>query len=361
MILAYNSGMANQLVSIGKKSFCIVAIAVVSAACLGLSFSQSAMAAQLGQRSLQLSDVTPGATAQHTFTFSYATLGTDVGSLIFEYCTSPLPEIACDAPAGLNASGVSLIQQTGETGFFILSAQSNRITLTRASVQPPTNNPSQYTFSNVNNPTGAPRTFYVRISSFASIDGSGTATDFGAVVNSTVQGVQVSSEVPPYLKFCVGLSIADDCTTAEGNLVDLGDMSTSHASSGTSQMMAATNADFGLAIAMYGTTLTSGNNIVPALTSPTVSAPGNAQFGINLRANTDPPGGQNPTGGGITYPMTRYNVPNRYAFANGDTIATSPDVTDTRKLTVSYLANISPAQPPGVYTATLTYICTATF
>ncbi|HSD56003.1 MAG TPA: hypothetical protein VLA92_02520, partial [Candidatus Saccharimonadales bacterium] len=64
---------------------------------------------------------------------------------------------------------------------------------------------------------------------------------------------------------------------------------------------------------------------------------------------------------GIANPVARYSIPNRYAFANGDTIATSPDVTDTRKFTVSYIANVTPSQPPGIYTATLTYICTPTF
>jgi hypothetical protein len=174
-------------------------------------------------------------------------------------------------------------------------------------------------------------------------------------------GVGLSAEVPPYLKFCVGLSIGDDCTTAEGNLIDFGDMSRTVASSGTSQMLAATNAEIGLAIAVYGTTMTSGNNVIPALASPTVSAPGNAQFGINLRANSSPPVGQNPSGGGISNPAARYNSPNLFAFGSGDMVATSPNATDTRKFTVSYIANISPAQAPGVYTATLTYICTATF
>lgn len=126
-------------------------------------------------------------------------------------------------------------------------------------------------------------------------------------------------------------------------------------------MIAATNADFGLAIAAYGTTMTSGNNIIPALTTPTVSAPGNAQFGLNLRNNSDPDIGEDPSGGGVAMPTAAYNIPNRYVFNSGDIVATSPAVTDTRKFTSSYIVNVSSSQPPGVYTATLTYICTATF
>lgn len=344
-----------------KKLFGLVVGMALVTVCFSAAFSPSVHALQLQQRSLRIENPASGATTRHTFTFSYVTSGTAIGSVLIEYCTSPLFELPCDAPAGVNASGAILSQQTGEIGYFIVTAQSSRLTLTRAPAQPPVNNPSSYVFDNIVNPSGAPDTFYARITTYASVDASGPYVDFGAVVNATTQGVNISTEVPPILKFCVGLSIDDDCSTAEGNLIDMGNLRTNVASSGTSQMIAATNADFGLAIVIYGTTMTSGNNVIPALASPTPSAPGNSQFGINLRANSDPPGGQNPQGTGIANPTPNYNIPNRFAFASGDTVATSPDVTDSRKFTVSYLVNISPLQAPGIYTSTLTYVCTATF
>jgi hypothetical protein len=216
-------------------------------------------------------------------------------------------------------------------------------------------------FDNVTNPGPTEGTFYVRLSTHASSDASDPFIDFGAVVNSTAKEVTLSTEVPPILKFCVGLTLADDCDTANDNLIDLGDLRTTQVSRGTSQMLAATNAEFGLAIAAYGFTLTSGNNIIPALSNPTVSAPGNGQFGINLRDNSDPDIGQEPSGVGITNPVGDYGVTNRYTFRPGDVVATSPDATDMRKFTVSYIANVPPSQAPGVYTATITYICSATF
>jgi hypothetical protein len=280
---------------------------------------------------------------------------------MFEYCTSPLLEVTCDAPVGMNATNAILTQQIGEGGYFILTGQTNRIILTRAPSLPPTVNPSSYIFDNIKNPTDIAKTFYVRITTYGTTDATGPETDFGAVVNTTTQGVEVNTEVPPYLQFCVGVTISGDCTTAADNLVDIGTLASSKVSSGTSQMMVATNGDFGLVIGMYGTTMTSGNNIIAALNAPTVSAPGNAQFGLNLRDNSNPNVGSNPSGGGIAAPTAKYNTPNRYAFTSGDTVVTSDDVTDTRKFTVSYIANVPPDQAPGVYTATLTYICTATF
>jgi hypothetical protein len=321
-------------------------------------FVQSVSAAQLSQRSLTLGATAAGATTTHEFAFTYAS-GTTIGSVAFTYCTSPLAQIVCDAPAGLDVSAATLQTQAGETGFVIQSQSANQIILSRA---PSTATlASVYKFASAVNPTGAPGSFYVRITTYASLDGTDPETDFGAVVSATTQGVSIRSEVPPILNFCVGQSIPGDCSTADGNVVDLGVLRSSSASSSTSQLMAATNAEFGLAITANGTTMTSGNNIIPALNAPTQSAPGNAQFGLNLRANSVPPVGQNPSGAGIANPAAQYNIPNRFVFHPGDVIATSPDATDTRKFTVSYLANVSPSQPPGVYTATLTYICTASF
>jgi len=317
-------------------------------------------ALQMQNRSLRIEDPTAGVTTRYTFTFSYADTATPIGSLLFQICTDPFIELPCNAPTGIDASGATLTQQAGETGFTVLARQTNSITLSRAPT-PPVANPSQYIFDNVVNPTGAPRSFYVRITTYTSLDASGTNVDYGGVVNATTQGIAVSTKVPPILKFCVGLVLGDDCTTADDSVVDLGNLSSSHVSSGSSQLIAATNAQFGLAVAMYGTTMTSGTNVIPALGAPTVSAPGNAQFGLNLRANSDPVMGQDPGGPGVIIPTSNYNAPNRYMFQTGDTIATSPVATDSRKLTSTYIVNVPPTQSPGVYTATLTYICTATF
>lgn len=361
-MIAYNSGMVKNVHTAFRKIylFSLIWVCVLSS-CINL-FTRQADAAQLSSRSLRIESAAPSATTRHSFSFSYETgaAAPPLGSVVLEYCTSPLIEITCTAPTGVDASGAVLADQTGETGFSILSAQTNKIILTRVPAQPPVANPSSYVFDTIVNPSTT-ASFFVRIATYTTADGTGSYTDFGSVANTTTRGVQISTEVPPILKFCVGLVLGDDCTTADESVVDLGELSTSRASSGTSQMIAATNAEFGLAIAVYGTTLTSGNNIIPSPTSPTVSAPGNAQFGMNLRDNSDPDVGQDPSGIGIANPATSYNTSNRYMFESGSVVATSPDATDSRKFTSSYIANISPTQPPGVYTATLTYICTATF
>ena len=319
-----------------------------------------AYAARPTVRSLRLGNVTPGATTTHTFSFTYPT-STSIGSIVFQYCDSPLIQLPCNAPAGLDVSGVTLDQQSGETGYSIDgSSTTSKIVLTRTPAIA-ANIASSYLFSGAVNPTGAPAAFYVRIFTHASTDASDAPVDFGAVVNTTMGGIYISTEVPPILNFCVGQQIPSDCASADGTLVDLGTLRPTAASIGSSQMIASTNAEFGLAILVQGGTMSSGNITIPALVAPTENAPGNAQFGINLRANTDPAVGEDPTGVGLTVPMADYSMPNRYVYRSGDVVATTPSATDVRKFTVSYIVNVPPMQNPGIYTTTLTYICTATF
>ncbi len=341
--------------------YCMMLVVLLASGVQGLWISSEVSALTLMQRSLQIRDPAVSTVTEHTFRFSYASTAVPLGSVMFEYCTSPLLDVACNAPPGMDASGAMLTQQMGEVGFFILTAQTNRIILTRAMTAPPSSGQSEYTFDNVKNPDGPPGTFFARITTYSTPAATGPHTDFGAVVSSTADVLDVSTEVPPILKFCVGLVITGDCSSAGGNLVDLGDLKATNASAGTSQMQAATNAEFGVVIAAYGTTMTSGNNSIPALATPTVSAPGNPQFGINLRDNSDPDIGNDPSGAGIANPSGSYNIPDRYVFKSGDVIATSPAATDIRTFTVSYVANVAPAQPPGLYTATVTYICSASF
>jgi hypothetical protein len=319
-------------------------------------------AAELQNRSLTLSTVIPGATATDQFTFDYASTS-PVGSLLFEYCDDPLEADPCNAPPGLNVSNATLQDQTGETGFSVLSTTTNSIALTRSPSEATGGEMSDYTFSGAVNPTGAPTEFYARIYTYSSTGAQGPITDFGAVAVDTIEpGVSINTTVPPILDFCVGQTITgDDCSTTSGSVVDLGNLTPNSASSGTSQMVVGTNAQFGIVITANGTTMTSGNNDIPSLPTPTVSAPGNSQFGFNLRANTNPQVGQDPDGPGVANPTANYDIPNKFVFNPGDVVATSPAVTDLRKFTVSYIANVSPGQSAGVYTATVTYICTASF
>ncbi len=340
------------------KSFVWLLSFVAMFVTIGALQSAKATAGQLTQRSLLIASSVPSATTNHEFTFTFENT-TPVGSLKFEYCTTPLFQEPCTAPTGLDVSGVNLLGQGGETGFSVFSATANEVMLSR-SAAPVSQTTSQYVLGNAINPS-ITSTFFVRISSYASADGSGTYTDAGTVSNSTTQTIFISTEVPPILNFCVGLKIPGDCSTAEGDFVQLGDLNSNFTASGTSQMWVGTNALNGYSIDVLGTTMTSGNNVIPPLTTPTQSAAGNQQFGMNLRGNNTPPVGNDVQGPGTAQPTADYNIANKFTFKSGDSVVAAGHSSDWQRFTASYIVNVNAAQPPGVYSTTLTYICSAAF
>ncbi len=127
-------------------------------------------------------------------------------------------------------------------------------------------------------------------------------------------------------------------------------------------MQLATNGISGASITVSGTTLTSGLNTITACASGCTSTIGNAQFGLNLAANTSPLVGAAPTGSApIGTVATNYGTVNSFRFVSGETVASAASPINTTTYTVSYLANIAGVTPPGSYATSLTYNATANF
>lgn len=314
-------------------------------------------------RSLSLSNPIPTSTnVVYTLKQTLSTPSV-VGSLLFEICSNdPFVGTACVVPSGLDMSLATLDSQNGETGFTIHgTSTANRIILTRAPVANTPGLPSEYVFSDITNADMA-GSYYVRLASYTSDDGTGAQIDEGGIAFSLQGGLGVITEVPPYLLFCSGLSIVGtDCSTATGSTVNLGIFSENLPNVTTSEMVAATNAQDGFNIQLIGHTISSGINSIPALAVPTLSIPGTSQFGINLRANNNPVLGANPSGAGIAQPSPDYNIQNQFKFVENDIVASTSTTSNYRKFTVSYLINVSPNQAPGNYATTISFIVFATF
>jgi hypothetical protein len=183
------------------------------------------------------------------------------------------------------------------------------------------------------------------------------------VVFAIAPGLNIAAEVPPYLRFCASVTItAFDCSTANSYLIDMGEFASSRTVAASSEMVVATNAASGYSITISGTTLTSGNNTIPALLPGAASLMGTSQFGINLRSNSNPSIGANPAGPGVGGVVSvPYSAPNLFRFQNGDVLVSSSGSSDNQKFTISYVANVSNGQAPGYYASTMTYICLANF
>lgn len=330
----------------------IVVVSALSAAYL------RALVVQFGQRSITLSDDTVSDTATYQLSFVTQAAGT-MGSIVIQFCSNdPFPGTSCDAPVGLDASGARLDSQTGATGFTIAaSGSANEISLTRPP-QTAAAAPNSYELGNIVNPS-ATGSYYVRVQTFASTDASGAATEQGGLAFAIAAPLSVRAEVPPYLLFCAAVTITgNDCSNTSGNYVDFGELSPTVTRQTTTQLLAATNAKSGYDIQVDGTTLTSGNDVIPALTSD-VSRRGVSQFGLNLQANTTPAVGAAPSGSGTVMPS--YDQANFFRFNSGDQLAGSSGPAAPGKYTVSYIVNVAANQPPGVYVSTLTYVAVGNF
>lgn len=335
---------------------CVVCCALVILSVLPINRVEAAL---LANRSVKISNSTPGAQAQYLFNFSVPA-ASNLGSIEFEFCdNNPLVGQPCTPPTGFSLSSAVLSAQTGETGFVIDGTSTvNRLVLSRA---PGVSSavPVSYTIDNVTNPSVI-KTAYVRLSTFASSDATGPRTDSGGVAFSMANSFLVQSYVPPYLTFCVGVTISSNCSTTTGDYLNFGELSSKQTKFLSSQFAVATNDFTGYSATVAGITMTSGNNTIPALGSPTVSKAGVSQFGMNLRANSSPSVGSEPTGFGTAVIAPDFAQTNQFAFKNA-VVVSSAMTTDFNVFTVSYIVNVAADQHPGVYSTTLTYIATASF
>jgi hypothetical protein len=352
----------------------------------------------------------PGGNANHLFDFTIPTTG-DVGSIKFQYCTTAaaVPNgVGCLAPTGIDTSSASLSNQAGATGFNGMDKLSeddandgvkNEVLLNR--LAPATVTAPQvvsYQLDNITNPTSA-MTFFVRITTYATIDGTGAGTDAGTVAAATSYQINLTGTMPESLVFCAGAKVdltngVPDCgTVTTGDVAFDRLFSPTDTALATSQMAASTNAQQGYAITVNGTTLTSGSNTIAGMSANSISKHGVSQFGLNLVANdgtayTDAPNlsdmstALEPNAADVTVASDGVNLNGRaytgyngggahdgtFQFNPGDTVADSdynntgtPIGSDSQIFTVSYIANVPGNQPAGSYTTTLTYICTPTF
>ena len=253
--------------------------------------------------------------------------------------------------------------------------------LERASASTPVGPELSYRLGAVTNPTAINTSFFVRISTYTSLDGSGSPIDTGTVTASTARAIELTGTMPESLIFCTGATIAvngggvPDCSTATTGAVEFNQLfSPTDTATATSQMAASTNATNGYSITVDGTTLTSGSNTIPAMAATAAPVRGTSQFGMNLKANTT--GVSTVAVGTEVAPAsngtdlrgqasTDYRTVDQFKFVTGNSVAASdfntPGPTNAQIFTVSYIVNVAGSQIAGSYTTTLTYICTPTF
>jgi hypothetical protein len=368
-----------------------------------LIFASHANAAQIVSRKLALSSSangtvaigaagsgSNGAQATHTFTFTEATTGANVGSIEFLYCTTPLPGTTCTAPAGLDASTVSSVSGATVSGWSLGTGgnvpTANRLRITRT----PSNitNTQELIFGAgstgtdyIENPSTDNEEFFVRITTYAT-NAWGTQVDSGTVANSIAQQIDITAKVQETLNFSVGTTATAanaTCDALSGSALALGDgdgvLNFQQAYDAHSYFRVSTNANSGTVIYYAGDTLkNSSDEIAEIGTSAAASEPGTEQFGLAIddtgsqsadqfTFNTlDATAPYNDGQGTITdsgtasfaFDTASLTTPVEIASSGANTI-----VCDTGS--VRYLGNISTTTAPGIYTTTVTYLATPTY
>lgn len=360
---------------------------LLTATVASLLTSMSASAEQINVRSLTLlpstdgktGGSTPSGTAAYTvgsnpnykFQFTLPTAGT-LGSVKFEFCTTAVQTSCATGPTNLDAAGVVYGTESGITGFSISGTPTaNVVIIGRTPAAISANTVANITLNNIVNPSTV-GTFFVRISTYASNNGTGSPVDTGSVAAATANAIPLQGFMPESLIFCTGVTVNVDCSTVTAGTITFTSLfSPSATSYATSQMAASTNAGGGYNITVTGATLKSGTtNTIPAIASRKAPSTNTSEFGMNLvsnagvgaSANISPANDATHTG----QALTGYSTTGEYKFVSGDSVANSAQggpaaPTNGQIYTVTYMVDVSGIQPAGTYTTTLTYVCTATF
>ena len=148
-------------------------------------------------------------------------------------------------------------------------------------------------------------------------------------------------------------------------------LSPSAARYATSQFRVSAYLSSGYVVQSWGNGgMRNGSRLLTNLTTPSASAVGTEQFGMNLVANTAPTTlGANPVQSpdyasqpfGFGEAAAGYSTTNMYKYVDGDIIARSTKSTTYTDYTISYLFNITPITAGGTYTMNQSLVATATF
>jgi hypothetical protein len=120
---------------------------------------------------------------------------------------------------------------------------------------------------------------------------------------------------------------------------------------------------YGYVVQLAGNPPSNGSTTINAMATTGPSVAGTSQFGINLVANTSPVSvGANPDTGqfGFGSASANYGTSNQYRYVSGETIAQSTKSSGLTTYTITYLINVAPLTPGGIYTSNQTLIITGT-
>lgn len=374
-----------------------------------LAMTERADAAQVTAREITMESTEANLQTSYRIQFTVPS-GADVGSFRVEFCNNdPLPGQACtftavgddipqvDANAGAAASlngspsfGAEAITLVAPT------AGDNDLVFTLTNDVTPSDTVFDVTIDNIDNPdnttesalsnilgrTEDNNTFYARIYTYISNDGTGSSNNDGGVALSTANQLTLTARVQEVLYFCVGDADAgtnSDCTDITGSTIDLGVLDSTNANKSSVEgaagdkngyVMVRTNAASGVDIDYFGGDLDSGTATITGRATQGAISGGTEEWGMEVD------GGSVDTTNGTTTNLVLdadFNTNDQYFW--GTPTASAPEdlaastaganpslrVVDDELLVLDFAAAADALTPTGVYTTTITFVATPTF
>ncbi|OGL22413.1 hypothetical protein A2707_03765 [Candidatus Saccharibacteria bacterium RIFCSPHIGHO2_01_FULL_45_15] len=361
------------------------AFAMALALLLAFVITSFASAAQVTERSIQLSSASkeaPGVTYLVTFTAAAA-----AGAVVVDFCSnSPLVGEECTPPVGFDAAAA-----TTSTSGFTVTKTANKVVATGSITQ---GIPTTLSLDNITNPDAA-GVLYARIVTFAdntaatayTSETPGAKIDEGGVVLSITDTASVSGAVLETLSFCISnATIGEGCAVQANQppVLKLGEgtgdiiaLSPGATSTGTIYTQLTTNAANGAIINLKSATACGGLkrvgtttcDILPALTGGI--ADGDAKFGV--RTGTVTSTATNAIGTlqpvlGSGYNASTYalnylsNNTSGITSTYGDPILdTDEEPANDQNMPLIFGASINQNTPAGLYSTDLSLIATGKF
>src|SRR5690606_27262357 len=126
----------------------------------------------------------PGVSTEYTFSWRWPT-NASVGSIRLQLCADAYVEDPCSLTPDGDMSGAVLASQSGSLGGFSIASQAaGEILLSRGAAGNTGTGQYTFVFNDVTNPATVTHRFFVRIYTYSSTDGSGTAHHMSAVANA---------------------------------------------------------------------------------------------------------------------------------------------------------------------------------
>lgn len=369
----------------------VLATAILAAGVLP-AFIQSAAAAQVTVRSIQLSTATPSATGV-SYQLTFTPVSTEQ-ELIVDFCgDTPLIGATCAFAAGTVPDVTSVASSLGTASAIGTGTPKHTIKVTGLTMTAAT--PYTITFTNINNPTTA-TSFYARVLTFATGNATGyapanttggttttgTYVDYGGIALSTASQITISASVMETLTFCVSGSSITTCGTTTTPSLTVGhgsppiiDSTAVDVASAFTQL--STNASSGVIVRMKasnscanGGLSSSGGStcVIPGVgSSAATMAGGTAAFGLCIGKGTNTTVASNysdtvnscPTTFNATslYGMNGTNLTSTY----GDQIFSTAGPVSAENNRCTFAATAATTTQAGIYTGNESLIATGKF